>query len=191
MTCNRALLLSLFSVLLTCSLSHAQESLSGPLAGTLEPGVYDVTGDISVEAGDTLRILPPASLRFSFSRGLEVRGCLQAVGTPADSIFFESGNATEWDGLLVDYAESDTSLFEHCRFTDAVYGAIFRAKPESIIFMWRHTIRVPLSLFTTTAALPGNWAACVWTADEQALTNGLNNREYANILDRADAPIIF
>lgn len=73
-------------------LARLPEFLSGSLSGILHPSDYRVTGDILVEAGDSLRIMPGTTLRFSNQTELLVRGHLVGAGQPDAPI-----NMQAWD----------------------------------------------------------------------------------------------
>ena len=70
--------------------AEGQIYLSGPLSGVLEDTTYVVTGDITVEAGDSLVIEAGAELNFTVDTKFTVNGYLSAVGTTEDSIYLAS-----------------------------------------------------------------------------------------------------
>jgi hypothetical protein len=73
-----SLLLLLF---LFASLTLAQ--LSGPLGGTLGPGTYHVIGNISVESGDSLRLVPGTTFTFDGPYNFKIRRILLSEQTPS------------------------------------------------------------------------------------------------------------
>ncbi len=60
----------------------------GSLSGILGPGDVIVGCDISVEAGDSLTIVPGTTLKFAGKYSFTIRGTLHANGVDADSIRF-------------------------------------------------------------------------------------------------------
>ncbi|MBM3324898.1 MAG: hypothetical protein FJY66_04450, partial [Calditrichaeota bacterium] len=76
--------------------------LSGPLSGTLGPGTFHVVDTISVEAGDSLTLLPGTTFTFDGPFPFRIYGTLLAEGTETDSIIFTtdtSANPDRWRGL--------------------------------------------------------------------------------------------
>jgi hypothetical protein len=81
---------------------QAQTQISGSQSGTLGPGTYLVVGDISVESGDSLTILPGTVFLHTGNYKWLVSGKFSAIGTEADSILFlrqEPINNDRWGGL--------------------------------------------------------------------------------------------
>ncbi len=72
---------------------------------------YYVAGNIAVPGGDTLTIEPGVQIQFLGTYGLTVNGCLEAVGTEADSIYFTA--AVDWSGFTFNNA-SDSSHLVYC-----------------------------------------------------------------------------
>jgi hypothetical protein len=125
-TVSRSFWTTLISLGLASSLATPAKGdieLSGPLAGTLRPGLYHVVDNVWVAPGDTLRILPPADLRFDHGTNLEVNGRLTAPGVPGDSIRFLPWGTT-WNGLVLTDAEGRSRL-AYCRISGAALGGIF------------------------------------------------------------------
>lgn len=90
--------------------------LSGSLAGTIGPGVCQVVGDISVDEGNSLTILPGTILDFQGAYKFLVYGYLEAVGTEVDSIIFTCDtleNPDRWRGIQFDNADAACRL-EYC-----------------------------------------------------------------------------
>ncbi|OQB43031.1 MAG: flagellar basal body rod modification protein [Candidatus Latescibacteria bacterium ADurb.Bin168] len=74
------------------------------LTQTLPEGVYRVTNDILIPAGQTLT-LSDTDLRFDAPVGIAVLGNLQAMGAELDSVRFLPGLAETWAGIVFDEAE--------------------------------------------------------------------------------------
>ncbi|MBU1700643.1 MAG: right-handed parallel beta-helix repeat-containing protein [Candidatus Eisenbacteria bacterium] len=123
--------INIFSILIISAGAHA--GLSGPLHGVLGPGVYQVTGDITVETGSSLTILPPSDFLFNYGLGFEIDGLLTAAGTEADSIRFLRAAGGEWN--LVHFLDAlvDTSRLEYCRISGCRYGGVFCNNSNLII----------------------------------------------------------
>jgi hypothetical protein len=106
--------LGLLIILFCCSPLVAQE-ISGPVTGTLGPGTYYVTGNISVPVGDSLVIVPGTDLLFHGGCTFAVYGYLQAVGTETDSInFLRRYSYISWEGINCYNYSSDDNRFEYC-----------------------------------------------------------------------------
>lgn len=92
-----ALFLLIFIVLVTAPVAHAQKFLSGTIStdttlDTVGGAVYQVNGNVTVNAGVTLTIDPGVVLKFYQDRYLTVYGTLMAEGGPAaaNTIVFTS-----------------------------------------------------------------------------------------------------
>ncbi|MCU0867175.1 MAG: right-handed parallel beta-helix repeat-containing protein [Planctomycetes bacterium] len=110
---------------LTAALS-AQTPLSGTLGGTLAPGVYHTTTDISIAVGQTLTL--PAGVIIKLSgHTFTVDGTLVTNGTAANPVIFthiqddsaggdtngngaSTGSATGWYGIVMNATASGSSL---------------------------------------------------------------------------------
>ncbi len=96
----------------------AQAQLSGPLNGTVGPGMNTVTGDCWVNAGNTLTIQPGTTLFFAghYSLTINSNATLHAVGTVQDSIVFtrqEPDSSCDWGGIRFAYGASSSSLLSY------------------------------------------------------------------------------
>jgi len=92
-------------------------NLSGSLCGTLGPGVYHVVGTISINSGNTLRLLPPTTFIFDGPYPFNINGTLLAEGTESDSIIFTTyqSGSNRWRGLRFGSLGSSGSLLTYCR----------------------------------------------------------------------------
>ena len=118
--------ISCLSLLLVLSPFLVSAQLSGPLSGTLGPGTFTVVGDISVNLGDTLTILPGTSLEFETGIDFTINGFISARGTVQDSVrFLPAQGSYGWGGL--DFAPSapDSSILEYCLITGSNSSGIF------------------------------------------------------------------
>jgi len=90
--------------------------LSGALSGALGPGEYTIIGDISISAGDSLRLLPGTTFMFAGPYSFEIYGRLLAEGTESDSIVFttEQSGTNRWRGLRFEGSSSSGSRLSYC-----------------------------------------------------------------------------
>lgn len=91
--------------------------LSGSLSGTLGPGEYNVIGTISVESGDSLRLMPGTIFNFNGPYAFNIYGTLLAEGTGSDSIVFTTDvltNPNRWRGLHFGGSGSSGSWLAFC-----------------------------------------------------------------------------
>ena len=94
------------------------EGLCGALSGILGPGTFHITCTISVNAGDTLDLLPGTTFTFEGQFAFEIEGTLLAEGTESDSIVFTTDtltNPNRWRGLRFLGTESSNSRLVYCR----------------------------------------------------------------------------
>ncbi len=123
-------LLSALAVLLICASAFAQPQISGPQSGTLGPGDYIVIGDIRVNTGNTLTIVPGTRFLHTGAFKWEVYGQLNINGAAGDSVIFTRQQPIEdhkWRGIRF-YAGSSVSstvnyaVIEWCNYpSGAVY----------------------------------------------------------------------
>ncbi|MCF6365820.1 MAG: T9SS type A sorting domain-containing protein [Bacteroidales bacterium] len=108
----------LFAVLVSANII-AQTNVSGNQSGTWTAAnsPYNVTGEITVLAGEVLTIEPGVEVNFQGYYKFNIFGNLQAIGTETDSIFFTTDNqATGWGGIRVDVADiNDVINLTYCR----------------------------------------------------------------------------
>ena len=91
--------------------------LSGSLSDTLGPGSYNVVDTITVDAGDSLLILPGTTFLFDGPYPFTIFGTLVAEGTQSDSIVFTAdtvANPLRWRGLRFYYSGSSGSRLSYC-----------------------------------------------------------------------------
>ncbi len=96
----------------------AQTPVSGNQSGTwyLTGSTYQVTGDVTVPAGETLTIEAGVEVEFQGNYKLTVNGNLQAIGTETDTILFTAIDAaTGWHGIRLT-EQQNGSTFIFCRF---------------------------------------------------------------------------
>lgn len=96
--------------------SHAQ-NISGPLSGTLGPGIYTVVGDCQVNSGDTLTILPGTEFQHTGNYEWTIYGLLLAIGSPDGQILFVRQQPIpnhRWGGIRFPSSSADGSILDHC-----------------------------------------------------------------------------
>ncbi|MFH1011655.1 MAG: right-handed parallel beta-helix repeat-containing protein [bacterium] len=110
---------SILAIALALLCAHAAfAQLADTLSGTLGPGDFHVVDTLYVISGDTLRLLPPLTLRFDGPFPFRIYGTLLAEGTASDSILFTTdtvANPTRWRGLRFQDASSSGSVLSYCR----------------------------------------------------------------------------
>ena len=116
-----------FLLLMVISSSiSAQTNVSGNQSGTwiYENSPYNVTGNITVPAGEILTIEAGAEVNFQAYYKFTVLGTLNANGTETDSIFFTADNqSTGWGGISLGQSiggnvtpADGVSNFSYCKF---------------------------------------------------------------------------
>ena len=101
---NNRKTLMLWCILLLAASSAAQTEISGPQSGTLGPGTYLVTAEISVQSGNSLTILPGTTFLHNGNHRWIISGEFTAEGTEADSIVFVPQDTLEihmWGGAQI------------------------------------------------------------------------------------------
>ena len=126
------LTLSLFSIALFAT------DVSGSQSGvwTLANSPYHIVGNVEVSAGASLLIEPGVTVVAMGNYRLNVLGTITAVGTPADSIRFESGMADPeaiWRGIRVTDATSP-STFTHIYVEKAEIGVNLTNSPGTVSY---------------------------------------------------------
>ena len=84
--------------------------LSGDLSGVFPAAIYRITGDISVQEGDSLILLSGTEFLFDGEYNFTIKGVLKAVGTEQDSIIFDSYDQQKWKGLMFEGVTEETIL---------------------------------------------------------------------------------
>jgi parallel beta-helix repeat protein len=111
--------------LVVAGFASAQTEISGPQSGTLGPGEYIVTGDLSIEFQQLLTIEPGTTFLFDGPYDFSIGpGCiLNAQGTETDSIKFMpnvDNGVTQWGHLLFSYTDDDDVL-SYCLITGGYF----------------------------------------------------------------------
>ena len=134
--------------------------LSGPLSGTLGPGEYQVVGNISVDEGDTLRLMPGTVFYFYGRHWFSIGGTLLAQGTIADSIIFTSAidsvSSDSWRGLTLWGEGSSGSRLSYCEISRA-----YDMTGGGLTCGWCTPILEHCTICENTAFLYGGGVACI------------------------------
>jgi len=118
-----AILLAIYSIPLKADESIGGGNVSG--LWTKANSIYQVSGNITIDAGDTLTIEPGVKVEFMGHFGIEIDGVLLAIGTAGDTIWF-----TKTDTLgLADYTTTDGS-WAGIRFMEGSAGTMSHCKVE-------------------------------------------------------------
>ena len=143
-------------ILITCisaKVVFAQTTIpAGNVYGTWKKtgSPYKVTGNIVVPKDSTLRIEKGVKVEFQGSYSLEVKGSVQAIGAPADTISFTAANKTTgWGGIELrkNLSRKDSLLFNYCKF-EYVSFFLISIKSHGAIFADSVTkLRISNSLF--------------------------------------------
>ena len=89
--------------------------ISGYIEGILEGTLYYVTGDITVNIGDSLIIEPGATFLFQGNYYFDILGYIYAVGTELDSInFISMAGYPAWNGILFSMVSDANSIMKYC-----------------------------------------------------------------------------
>ncbi|RME00200.1 MAG: right-handed parallel beta-helix repeat-containing protein, partial [Calditrichaeota bacterium] len=94
-------------ILLFAGVEAQSQSLSGAISGKLtrEQGPYVVSGDLTINPGDSLVIQSGVEVQFQPSTSLIVNGTLIIMGTEGDSVRFRSASAQpaagDWNGIFL------------------------------------------------------------------------------------------
>ncbi|NOQ21896.1 MAG: hypothetical protein GQ565_04500 [Candidatus Aegiribacteria sp.] len=120
MTRRKAILCTVYCVLFLSASAGAQIEISGPQSGILGPGTYLVVGDISVQSGDSLEIVPGTTFIHNGDASnfkWLISGKFTAAGVEADSIYFLSQNSVgvweRWGGLLF-LSGAPAAIIDYC-----------------------------------------------------------------------------
>ena len=103
------------------------DGISGNISGIWD-GLYTITGNVTIQAGDSLFILPGSNIQFDANAHFSVNGYLEAVGTEADSIRFypiptnQILSPGQWQGIDFNDTSDDNSLLQYAVIGYAVDG---------------------------------------------------------------------
>lgn len=131
---------SIYIALITIFVPYALLSvdISGTISGvwTQANSPYDLVGDATVPANETLTISPGVIVRAMGNFRITVAGTITANGTPADSIKFINGQTNPnalWKGIRLENT-SLPSTFSYCYIENGEYGINSIASPVNISY---------------------------------------------------------
>ncbi len=133
----------------------------GAVSGTWTTGnTYEIMGEISVPAGQTLNIEPGVQVIFQGHYKFIVNGLLQAIGAETDSILFTAADtALGWDGIHF-VSLASTSQLEYCILE---YGRATGSWPMhngGAIYIYYSNPLITRCTIARNTAL--NWGGGVW-----------------------------
>ena len=109
-------ILNLLLILFLVNVSKSQ-NISGPVSGTLGPGIYTVVGDCQVNSGETLVVLPGTEFQHIGNYEWTINGLLLAVGAPDSLIRFVRqlpDTSHSWGGLRFPSSSANGSVLDYC-----------------------------------------------------------------------------
>ena len=110
---------SLLIFIAASTILFAQTDVEGNQSGTwtANNSPYNVTGEITIPAGELLTIEPGVEINFQGHYKFNVTGNLNATGTESDSIYFTTDSpGTGWGGIRVDTDNYDDIItLSYCR----------------------------------------------------------------------------
>ena len=102
-------------------------TFNNPISGSLTTTTwttanspYQITGNVTIEAGHTLTIEAGVDVIFNADVPIYVNGAIHTYGTVDDSVRFITGTATEWDGIRIQ--TSDSSSMAYTRLSGGAYS---------------------------------------------------------------------
>jgi hypothetical protein len=153
---------------------------AGPVSGTWTPAnnPYQIDGNISVAATETLELLPGVVVEFNSLYSLDVAGKILAVGTQTDSIKFTAPNSAQgWQGIRFTDTTNNglgNSQFAYCLFkTGAAIGAGELANGGAIFATGSANIQIDHCLFQANYSAWDGGAICLKAASDVTITNSL------------------
>ncbi|MDB9854235.1 T9SS type A sorting domain-containing protein [Candidatus Marinimicrobia bacterium] len=116
------------------AVNNIEGSLSGTITSEFSP--YEVSGDILVEAGDTLIINPGVTLEFTGYNKFTVYGVLKVNGDPDSLVHFNASENNEygWKGIHIE--ESDSTLIQYAMIEDVGYTLLEDNETGSANDVW-------------------------------------------------------
>ena len=147
-------------VLTNWILLFSQTSIpAGNVTGTwnISGSPYLIEGNIIISVDDELIIEPGVSIIFQDHYNLLVNGCLQAIGTISDSIYFTATDTTYfsipdsiytgWNGIVIDNSENLTPELTKISYCDISYSKRlideeFEDRGGAILVMWQAVIEI-------------------------------------------------
>ncbi|HKJ45018.1 MAG TPA: hypothetical protein VJ991_04235 [Balneolales bacterium] len=95
-------------------------TLTGHVKGTMDSGkTYTITGDIYVDAGDTLMVKPGVTVNVKNNSTFFINGTIMSMGTQSQPITFTAPQkqSGSWGGFQADSAQAVTFHWTHINYT--------------------------------------------------------------------------
>ncbi|MCF8368023.1 MAG: right-handed parallel beta-helix repeat-containing protein [Bacteroidales bacterium] len=117
-----------FVIAFSFFLQSSNITITGPVSGTIDTDTVFVVGDVLIENGQTLTVVPGVEFIFMGHYMVNVAGSFQALGTIAEYILYTVNDTTGfydyesvsggWNGFWFDHLSpsNDSSIFEFCKF---------------------------------------------------------------------------
>lgn len=125
--------------------------VSGDIHGTwYGDTVYHVIGNITVDSGKVLNVLPGTKVLFVGYYNIKIHGQLIARGSAVDKIIFTSGKdnkgKSDWKSLTIKEGASGTSYLEHTILEYAEFGVGNMSKLMIANSVFRHITAAAISV---------------------------------------------
>ncbi len=153
----KKILISFCVLIFTISLSAID--VSGNQSGIWSPdnNPYNMIGEITVPAGETLEIQAGVELIAMGNYRITVLGNILSIGTQNDSIRFHGNNELNWGGICLEN-ETVQSTFNYCRISNTDdtnnYGIHSLNSPVLVNFSYIHDHQKGVHFSALTGATP-------------------------------------
>lgn len=126
-----------------------------------DANTININCNVTIADGATVTIIPGTKVLFNGHYKILVKGAIQAIGAPSDTIVFTSANTTTgWDGVQIEdpNASNDSCIFDHCKFEYAKrVPTDYRLGGGALSVRYLKKIRITNSNFTNNTN-SGNYA---------------------------------
>ncbi|MCD4819774.1 MAG: T9SS type A sorting domain-containing protein [Candidatus Cloacimonetes bacterium] len=169
----KKIILILFVILSISLLS--EEIPAGNVSGewNLENSPYNINGEISISAGQTLIIEPGVEVVFTGHYKFNIHGQLLAVGTETDTISFTAQNTqTGWHGIRFNNisAVNDSSKISHCILENGnAFGGWEDSSGGAIYISGSVKLIIDRCLLRNNSATGGGGAISRWWSGESII----------------------
>ncbi len=148
---------------------ESSNGISGEVEGTLN-GYYKVVGNLTINIGDTLTILPGTTLRFDGPYTIQVFGFLQSLGNQSDSVKFirdYNFGFARWSGIYL--STYGAATFQYTEFSGSYSSTGGSISSEG------HYLSVSHCLFVDNMASRGGAISATHAAVYIEFSNFLSN----------------
>jgi hypothetical protein len=154
----------------------AQPQISGPQSGNLGPGTFLVTGNITVNGGQTLTIAPGTTFLHNGYWYWRIYGSLNAIGTASDSIKWLRQNPIpghRWAGIRFQSGAPIGNIFSYCVIEYGYKSETASPNQGGCIYTDQVPITVTHSRISYGDAFGGGGAIYAYQADGMVVTHNL------------------